>query len=246
MPSPRFLGIDEIYLQDRWGDKPDVKEPRVVLTDLETGKVIDLLTTGAVDSWLNDLADGGRVRAVAMDFKTDYRKAVRKLLPQAKIVIDRFHVEQGIHKALDAVRVAEMKERRPQILKKVRVRADRVRIIKKWLWASSPPDKLDEHKALDNFLKGYPKTANAYRAKQAFKLIWATSRSSEEARARFDEWDAALPENIRKPFATAIRRIRSHAEPVFAFFDLPITNASTEGANSRMRRILADGVAARK
>ena len=50
-----------------------------------------------------------KVRAVAMDMWDAYLKAVRRVLPQADIVHDKYHVTAHLNSAVDTVRKAEHK-----------------------------------------------------------------------------------------------------------------------------------------
>ncbi len=59
----------------------------------------------SVHRWLSWLPGRDRVRIVTMDMWAPYRDAVQQTLPNALIVVDRWHVQKEIGKALDAVRV---------------------------------------------------------------------------------------------------------------------------------------------
>lgn len=48
-----------------------------------------------------------RIKAVAMDVWKPYEKATKARCPRAVIVYDRFHVEQGFKRVIDAVRREE-------------------------------------------------------------------------------------------------------------------------------------------
>jgi transposase len=84
--TPAWLGIDEIHLGGR---------PRCVLTNVQQRTILDLLrdrNRSTVVTFLLGLADKERVELAAMDMWRPYKEAVNAVLPQATIVVDKFHV----------------------------------------------------------------------------------------------------------------------------------------------------------
>jgi transposase len=95
--TPEWLGIDEVHL---------TRQMRCVLTDVYTRKPLDILkdrNKPTVSRWLREHIDPAIVKVVTMDMYTGYRNAVQEVLPNAKIVVDKFHVER-CSKQSDGVR----------------------------------------------------------------------------------------------------------------------------------------------
>lgn len=235
--TPRYLGIDEIELRDlAHPTEPFKRRKRAVLTDLEFGQVIALLDDNdiqTVGECVARLAAHGTIRGVAMDFSLAYRRVAREQLSNVPVVIDRFHVENRLHKAMDAVRGRELKA-----LATVRAgffQTDEVRMLKQMLWSKSLPKNKTSQARFQEYLDHYPATADAYRLKQDFKHIWGERCSSEVAEARFAAWKASIPASITQEFTYFTDFIERHSKPVFAYFDLAISNAQTERLNGVMR-----------
>ncbi len=98
--TPRILGIDELYLNKRY---------RCILTNIEERTLLDLLATrrqDVVTNYLMKLKDRQKVEIVSMDMWNPYRAAVKAVLPQARIVVDKFHVVRMANDALGAVDVS--------------------------------------------------------------------------------------------------------------------------------------------
>ncbi|NCF78066.1 MAG: ISL3 family transposase, partial [Proteobacteria bacterium] len=96
--TPRILGIDELYLNKRY---------RCILTNIEERTLLDLLATrrqDVVTNYLMKLKDRQKVEIVSMDMWNPYRAAVKAVLPQARIVVDKFHVVRMANDALERVR----------------------------------------------------------------------------------------------------------------------------------------------
>src|SRR5690606_11048803 len=105
--TPRILGIDELYLNKRY---------RCILTNIEERTLLDLLATrrqDVVTNYLMKLKDRQKVEIVSMDMWNPYRAAVKAVLPQARIVVDKFHVVRMANDALERVRKGLRKELKP-------------------------------------------------------------------------------------------------------------------------------------
>jgi transposase len=97
--TPKWMGIDEIHLI----------RPRCVISNIRNNTIVNLLPNRdkkTVAKYLTGLPDRQEVLTVAMDMWTPYRDAVRAVLPQARIVIDKFHVVRMANDALERVRKA--------------------------------------------------------------------------------------------------------------------------------------------
>src|SRR5215472_8119817 len=84
--TPRYMGIDEIYVEDNI---------YCVITDIERRCVIDLLPKRDMETvkhWLAELKHPEMVEAVTMDLWNPYRLSVREKIPNACIIADKYHV----------------------------------------------------------------------------------------------------------------------------------------------------------
>lgn len=105
--TPRCLGIDELYLNRRY---------RCILTNLEERTLLDLLPgrqQDAVTRRLMSMTERHQVEIVSMDMWKPYRRAVQAALPQARIVVDKFHVVRMANEALEKVRKGLRKDLKP-------------------------------------------------------------------------------------------------------------------------------------
>ena len=102
----RRLGIDEIAL--RKGKRAFV----LILSDLDTGKVLDVLskrTKKKLRKRLKQLSEAqrARIQEVSLDMWEPYMDVCEELLPNARITVDRFHVMQAINNELKALKNKE-------------------------------------------------------------------------------------------------------------------------------------------
>lgn len=95
--TPQWMGIDEIHLI----------KPRGVISNIENNTIVELLPNRnkeTVTRYLSQLEGRDRIHYVAMDMWLPYRDAVETVLPQAMIIIDKFHVVKMANEAMERVR----------------------------------------------------------------------------------------------------------------------------------------------
>jgi transposase len=95
--TPRWLAIDEVHLG---------KRVHCVITDPVGRKALDMLPDNSqprLGRWLLQLPDRHRVEVVTMDMWPAYWSAVRQVLKQARIVVDRYHVHNMLNMAVKDV-----------------------------------------------------------------------------------------------------------------------------------------------
>ena len=95
--TPVWLGIDEIKL----------KRFRAIFPNLQARSLIDMLPdryVSTVTAFLLSLPDKDRITHVGIDMWSGYRRAVQEALPNAKIVVDKFHVLMKANMAFEAAR----------------------------------------------------------------------------------------------------------------------------------------------
>jgi transposase len=95
--TPKWMGIDEIHLI----------KPRGVISNIKNNTIVELLPNRnkeTVITYLSKLEGSEHIQYVAMDMWRPYRDAVELVLPQAKIVIDKFQVVNMANEAMERVR----------------------------------------------------------------------------------------------------------------------------------------------
>ncbi len=95
--TPTWLGLDEIHLI----------RPRAVITNVQERTLVDILVNRNKDTimrYLSHIPHRDRIAVVTMDMWRPYKEAVRAVLPQATIVVDKFHVVKMANAAVEQVR----------------------------------------------------------------------------------------------------------------------------------------------
>jgi transposase len=225
--TPEILGIDEVHTERIF---------RLVLTNVGENTVFEVLPKRdrqSLDAYLSELPNRNRVRVVTMDMWRPYRDSVRQNLPQATIVIDKFHVVRMASQAMESVR------------KKIRLELDRSSRVKlkndRFLLLRRKSNLTPKQVAsLNQILLEYPRLASAYRAKEAFFDIYevATVHSAKQA---YGDWLAGLNEEDLANFKPLVTAMSNWNNEIFAYFTHPYTNAYTESVNALIKGINRNG-----
>lgn len=157
-----------------------------------------------------------------------YRDAVTAVLPDAQIVIDKFHVVRMANDAVEKVR----KSLREQLTPKQRrgLMHDRFVLLKR---ERDLNDK--ERLLLDGWTKNYSELGAAYRLKEGFYGIYEGSGSPQAAIAAYEAWNKAVVPEVRDAYSDLIRAWTNWQPWILGYFDHPVTNAYTESLNSLIR-----------
>lgn len=223
----RYVGLDE---------KSFLRGPSFVstLTDLSRGRVLEVVPgrdQASGEALWKSLPVGPRaqVEAAAMDMAAGFAAATRVAAPQAVIVHDKFHVAKLLGEAVDQVRRQEAKalsQEGDERLKGTRQ-----------TWLFNPENLNDERAAQFAALAGTQlKTARAWYYKDLFRGFWG-SVSRWEAEGFFAHWYAGAIRCHLAPIKKVARTLKAHVEGLYSYVTHPITNAVTEGLNSRIQSL---------
>lgn len=220
---PEWMGIDEIHI---------IKKPRCVITNVRERTVVELLENRnkpLLKKYLTNRPDRANVKYVAMDMWRPYRDTVAVMMPNAKVVIDKFHVQKMANEALEKIR----KSNRNELDKKSKrtLMQDRYVLLKRRA-------DLDDKSALklSGWMENFPLLYAGYNAKEAFFGIWDcdTRQKAEDA---YDMWLTGLSDDIASEFSALTTAMCNWHWEIFNYFDYPITNAYTESLNNLIRSV---------
>lgn len=222
--TPVIMGIDEVNLA---GDY------RCVITNLATNNVYQILefrTQDHLKPFFKNLRDRERVEWVCTDMWRPFKRSFSQYLPNARLVIDKFHVVKMASEALDE----ERKKYQSTLSKDGRVY---VKKSIRWLTLKRPDGlSIAEQKALEMVRKTIPSLAQAYDFKESFFRIYDEPDKDSAMRA-FEAWENTLPDDEMEKFHGLAKTVHNHYEDIFAYWDSPsqITNAYTECLNGLIK-----------
>jgi len=224
-----YLGVDEKAVARR-------HQYVTMVCDLNRGTVEYLAENRdktSLDAYYASLSEEqlAGIQAVAMDMWDPYIASTRAHVPngERKIVFDRFHIMKHMNEAVDAVR----KEENRLLLE------DDIDILKGtkffWLFAEENlPEKMVERFAFlrDSNLK----TGRAWAIKESLRELWNYRRRGW-AELYWRRWYFWATHCRLKPVRKVAAMIHNHLENVLTYFDHRITNAVSEGLNSKIQTV---------
>lgn len=233
---PEILSIDEFSYQKG--------KLAFIAQDFETKKIITILENRTQTTIRNHFFRYSKearnsVKVVTVDMSGSYIPMIPKLFPNAKIVIDRFHIVQHMSRALNQTRIQLMK---PFDKKSLEYRA------LKYYWKSVLKDSrklslnsfrsrtfgetLTPKECLTEIFHLVPELKGYYDLYQ-FLLFHLQEKNADYF---FDLIEEALP-HLNQTFKTALRTILHHKQHVINAIELPYSNAKLEATNKLIKDI---------
>jgi transposase len=207
-----------------------------LLTDLAEARVLDVVadrTTAASEQLWATLTPAQKqgVAAVAVDMWEPFIQTIRKEVPQADIVHDKYHVSSYLGEAVDKVRRQEHKE--------LLAEGDATLTGSRQLWLYNPENFTAEQRQEFAALKDlHLKVARAWAAKELFTKFWDYQEEGW-ARRFFKDWFGWVSRSRLKPMITVAQMLKRHLENILTYLKHHITNAVTEGLNSKIQNLKA-------
>lgn len=233
----RRLGIDEISLRKGQGDYV------VVLVDLDKNELVGLGESRKhkdIKEVLKSWGDGvlSQSKEVSIDLSGNYRGLVRKVIPNADIVADRFHVVKLVNEELNRARNAERKaineledEAKKQELQAIFQRS-KYALLK-------PEERLTEKQKikLEEVKQAFPKMAEMHRQKESFRTIFEDAKDWTDGVFKMLDWLKDAQNTFRDSTATIGRWF----EEISNYFESRTTSGAVEGINNRLKLIKRSG-----
>jgi transposase len=194
-----------------------------------------------------------KVKEVTLDLAPTMARIIKRSFPKAKLVSDRFHVQQLANEAVQEIRIkhrwdaieqenmemdlaGEAKQKwLPQVLengdtiKQLLARSRYLLFKKEVNW--TPSQRL----RAELLFRLYPDLHMAYKISQELSSILSHSKSRMTAFKKLALWYNKIEEAGFKSFNTIARTIQNNYETILNYFDNRSTNASAESFNAKIK-----------
>lgn len=227
--SPTHIGVDETSFQKR-------HEYVTTVNDLKEGVVLfvaDDRKQSSLDGFYEALGEEAcaGLEAIAMDMWAPYITSSRTYVPEAdrKIVFDKFHVAKHLGDAVDQVRRRENKVLRG-------VGDDRL-VKTRYQWLQNPDRmSLRQWRGFAPLRDSTLKVARAWAIKESAMGLWGYVRRGWAERM-WKHWYSWAIRSRLEPVKRVARMIKKHWEGVINAATTDVTNARSEGINSKIQWI---------
>ncbi len=221
----RVLGIDELALKKRH------KQYVLILSDLERHCILAVLPDRKQETliaWFNAQPDREQITVVSTDLWEPYRQAVKKALPHARQVADRFHVMKQLNDRLTQARRHLQKQVDPptyDILKGSRW------ILVKARHELSP----EEESKLQQVLAACPELRVMYLLKEEFRTICDKVQNREQATRFLQAWICKVQATGDLRLLKFVNTLRNWWDEFLNYFINGVTQGFVEGINNAIR-----------
>jgi transposase len=223
--SVRTIGVDEIAIHKG-------HEYLTIVYDLIKSEVIWIGRDRTYASLLEFVSWFGvdrfkQLDAVCCDMWDPYIKAISQHIEPSKIVFDKFHIKQHLNVAVDDVRKMEHKELLAQ------GQTDLTHT--KYLWLKNPSRLTwHQHVTFNELRKKNLKVLRAYELKELFTNFWKYAVPIWAERF-FNDWYWAATHSRLEPVIKVAKMLKRYWYGIISYIKHPVTNATSEGINSKIR-----------
>ena len=235
------LGIDEIALIKGQGNYC------AVLIDIETSKLITIVKgrtqaeiEPVLNSWGSEVLE--QIEEVSIDLWKGYKSLVQKLMPNAQVVADRFHVMVQVNKELDTQRKREKRQiidltKKSKSSKKAAKNKKALEGINDSKYSLlKNEENLNEKQniKLMEVKKVCPYLAKMHKLKEKFRQIFENKKTNWlRGLLRIGIWQ----KRAQQYFPDSVKTITNWLDEIIAYFDHRTTSGVVEGINNKLKLI---------
>jgi transposase len=237
-------------------DKAIGHDGSTILSNNQTGKIALLLESCKSDEVAAALSLFGEylqtIQSISCDMDASYLKVCFEQLPDAKVVIDKFHVIRYAYEAVLEVRTNLKNELSSQLSKgKQKTETDKEILYKLGLLKrcrhrlTQSPDKWTE--AATEIMKqvfiNHNQLRVAYELAQNFKKWYVFNNNNKSVKQIYNElyqWYHQVKEAKFEEFNSVVKMIRKHEDEIINYFQCGQTSAKAERINGQINRFISN------
>ena len=231
----RNIGVDELYVFRH--ERPSRRFITTV-RDQDAGTVLDVARgkgAAALKRFERKIAPfKGNIKTVSMDMASSYTSWAAGFLPEATIVIDRFHVMKALNDRVDKARRKVMAMVDEKTAKKIK--GNRYVFLKN-------RDKLTpkEERKLERAgkIKECSALMEVHLFKERMRSIYTNAKTYADAAPLFDEWISDAEASEVPELKSAAKTFKRNRDGILAYWSTGgMSNSATEGFNRKTRGLL--------
>jgi transposase len=228
------LGMDEIALKKGQGDYVTIVTARLQGERIVLLGVLPDRQKDGVVAFLRSIPQrlSVTIRTVCCDMYEGYSEAVRAELPQAQIVVDRFHVTRHYHQAADQLRQSELKRLKKELP------AEAYQELKGNMWAfrKQPADlTTEERRVLRKLFQHAPQLKQAYDLRQQLTAIFDQDLPKAVGRRKIRNWIGRVRRSGLQCFDQFLKTLERWWEEITNYFDTRANSGFVEGLNNKLK-----------
>lgn len=239
VPNPTFDGLEALLV-----DENSVRCGELYATFVINARTGELLFQGSgrrsetLTEFFDKLtpAQKASIKAVCIDRSGAFKDAIKKAVPHADIVFDKFHLIANYHEVLDEVRRKAWHDASEK--DKTFIKGQRYNLFRNTC-------NLDDDMAveLEKLLKANAPINAAYQLRDQFKAVW-DHRTPDGIRDAVRHWIGLANASGIAPVMRFAKNLNRCIEQIAAYAIHRITNGLMEGFNNKVSRLIhrANGI----
>lgn len=221
-PQAKRISIDEFSHRKGRG------KFATVVSDLDSSTLLEVIDSHkqeeiieALLKWPLELRQ--QIEEVSVDMWGGFIKVIKEVFPNARIVIDRFHVMKHVNEELKKI-INQCKAK----FKKLKIKNA------KYLLLKNQEDLTpEEQEQLESILNCSKRLREAYELKERFRAIYECGQTREAGRALMEVW----LEQAAKLYNNSIKTVKNHFDGICNYFANRTTSGIMEGINNKIKLI---------
>ena len=185
-----------------------------------------------LEKWLDGLSVEQRqaIKVVNVDMWEPYTLAVAAKLPQATIVVDRFHVMKNLNHCLTQARREIQNQASDEV--KAQLKGSR------WVLVKNQNDLNEKERVkLQTIYQVSPELKTCHELKELFRLLFETLTNREAAKQALQIWMKQVEAMQVKALKPCLVTFNNWFEQILNYFIEGWTNAFAEGVNNKIKLI---------
>lgn len=198
-----------------------------------------------------------RVQEITLDLAGSMSLIVKRCFPNARMVIDRFHVQQLATEALQEIRIhhrwqaieadnqaidqarAHKRAYMPEVLTNGETLKQMLARSRYLLYKGEHNWTIEQKSRADILFSRYPDLRKAYDLSQKLSWIYNNTKDKVYALTRLAKWHEDVAQAGFKTFNTISRTIELNYRRILNYFNNRSTNASAESFNAKIKAFRA-------
>jgi transposase len=173
------------------------------------------------------------LKFICTDMWKNYLDVIAEKAPQALNILDRFHIVQHLGKAINRIRIDEVRQLKEEGYDETLLKHTKYCFLKN-------PENLTEKQELklDDVLQYRLKSVRAYQLKESFQLFW-DYESPYWAQWYLEKWCARAMRSRLEPIKDFVRTIRAHQPLIMNWFKAKkqFSSGIVEGMNRKVNLV---------
>ena len=228
------LGLDEISLKKGHKDFVTIVSAINLKGELNILAVLPGRDEDTVSPFLKSIPEEikANITSACIDMYLSYRNSIKSALPNATIVVDRFHVAKAYRKCFDDLRKKELAR-----LKKELPKAEQ-KDIKNTMWPlRKREDVLDdeEKNSVEAFFEHSEVLRSAYRFREDLTDIFDDNFTPDEAKIEIDKWKEDVKASELNCYDSFFTTLDNWGPFILNYFKERLSSGFVEGLNNKAK-----------